>query len=479
MRPAPTHRPQDSKFVPPHNLDAEQALLSCILSNNAAYENVRELVAAGDFYHGVLGRLFQAMASTIDKGMRADSITLRHIFQNDEDFKAAGGANYLAMLAGSYVSIINARDYAGTIAELAMRRRLLRVSADIQQVALSSAAPPEGEAPLLAQAEALVYEIGDKKQTTAAMGMAPLFKETLAAIELAHKNQGKMVGVPSGIKALDKKLGGFMPGDFIILAGRPSMGKTVMGLSLARNGASNGYKTLFHSLEMGRQKIMQRLLARETGIATKRQRMGQLNAREFDLLFEAQEKIEALPLWVDETGGLTVPQLRARALRHKRRFGLDLVVVDYLGLMSPARPRPNPEAEVREISNGLKALAKELSVPLIALAQLNREVEKRDDKRPQMSDLRDSGSLEQDADVVILLYRHEYYLVRDEPRQRPNEKSEAFNVRAERWEKDLENSRNKGEAIIAKNRDDETGFVKMHFDGLRGEYRDLDDGVAV
>lgn len=478
LRPASLAPAQDK----PHNLEAEQALLACLLANNLAFEQAREVVRADDFYNPIFGKIYAAIGETIDAGIRADQITLRALFKNDAEIMQLGGADYLAQLTGHYVSIINARDYATTIAFHATQRRLLNfaceVSAQVREA--NTDAPPGAAEQLIENTETLLYGLAERREAGGgATPMPPLFDQTFAAIEEAHKSAGKSGGISTGIAALDKKLGLLMPGNFVVIAARPSMGKTALGLSVARNVAGMRIGVLFHTMEMSEQEIMQRLIARETGISTERQQKGDLNAQDFDAVVAAGSAIKALPLLVDDSGALTVPVLRARALRALRRHGIRLLVVDYLGLMRPVRERMNKTVEVGEISNGLKALAKELKIPIVALVQLNRALESRDDKRPQLSDLRDSGEIEQDADVVGFLYRDEYYLVRGEPKQRDNETIEHFNLRWENWDKKLEASRNKGDVIIAKRRGGETGIATLHFSGLHCRYSDLENAGAV
>jgi len=472
-------RPAFTNMQPPHNLEAEQALIACILTNNLAFERVRELITHKDFYHPVFGRIYEAMQQSLDAGQRADSVTLRRLFETDEEMSGLGGPDFLAHLAGSYVSIVNAADYGRLIAHYSACRKLQGFALAVVDIAQREEPPAEGPAALMEEVEAQLYHLSDRREVVgSAIAMPPLFDKTLSAIEDAYKHQGKSLGVPTGIKALDHKLGRMMPGNFIVLAGRPSMGKTAAGLSIARNVAGLGFPVLFQTMEMSEDEIMQRLIARETGISAERQQNGKLNSGDFDAVFEAGEGIKKLPLWIDDTARLTVPTLRSRVMRHKRQYGLRLLVIDYLGLMKPTRERQNKTLEIGEISNGLKLLAKELEIPILCLAQLSRANESRDDKRPQLSDLRDSGEIEQDADTVGFVYRDEYYLVKAEPKQRGNETSENFNARCEQWERQVEASRGKGEIIIAKRRNGETGTAKMVFDGLRCQYRDLDEVAA-
>ncbi|HVY12336.1 MAG TPA: replicative DNA helicase [Alphaproteobacteria bacterium] len=470
-RPGPQGQP------PPHNLDAEQALLAALIQRNSAFEDVREVVKPEDFYNGVFARIFQAVGKTIDAGLRADSITLRALFASDQEFMQLGGADYLANLAGCYVSLVNAPSYAQSIAEAAARRKLLAAAEEIRRIALEVEAPPGGAEALLSEAEETIYKLTERSRRIGAAAMPVIFQEALAKIDAAIQNGGKPAGISTGLQALDKKLGSLEPGLLYVLAARPSMGKTALGVTIAANAAKAGHSTLFHSFEMPREAIAMRIVARLTGIpANEQKRLA--NVQQYDQIIEKMEEAKGWALAVDSDEALTITQVRSRAIRHKRRHGLKLLVLDYLSLMRPVQRMQNRNYEIEEITRGLKGLAKELGIPILLLAQLNRETEKRDDKRPTLSDLRDSGAVEQDADVVMFIYRAEHYLTKNPPRRRDNETVEHFNIRYQNWEADVEASRGKGEIIIAKNRDGETGFCTLLFEGWKCLYRDLEEEAS-
>ena len=274
-----------------------------------------------------------------------------------------------------------------------------------------------------------------------------------------------------GLKKLDEILGGFEAGKLYTVAARPAMGKTALGLTFAANAGEQGYKTVFFSLEMERPDIVKRLMARVTHVPANKQR-GNLPAGDFTKLYDTRNSVAKWPIYIDDSSKLKISQIRGRALRQKRRYGLDVIVIDYLGLMAPSDPKLNRNYQIEEITTGLKALAKELKVPVILLAQLNRELEKRDDKRPMLSDLRDSGAVEQDADVVMFIYRHEYYLLRSEPQQKHGESDDKFNDRYQRWTEDVDKSRGRAEVIIAKHRQGECGTIPLRFMGWRCMFTD-------
>lgn len=446
---------------PPHNFDAEQALLAVLLSRNDVYYEIAPICSDADYFHPVLARIFAAISKTIDAGRKADAITLRHHFERDEEFIKTGGSDYLSTLAGIYVSHSNAKDYAQTVHDLATRRRLLEFGHEVQAIALENDVPDPASELLIGKAEKKLYDIAERGAPEAAMHSGAVFDEAFARIEDAYKNGSRKVGISTGIARLDEMLGGgLQQGALYTMAGRPSMGKTAIGLTIAVNAAISGAKTVFYSLEMDRVDIMGRLIARETGIASNYQ-LNNLPQDGMQKIIAAKSTISSWPLYIDHTGRLNFSQLRGRAIRQKRRFGLDLMVIDYLGLMAPSDARINRNYQIEEITTGLKTLAKELRIPILLLCQLNRQLEGRDDKRPTLSDLRDSGSIEQDSDVVMFIYRHEYYLRKADPQRLPNDTDEKFNARYDNWEAALNKAKGKGEIIIGKQRNGECGTVPL------------------
>jgi replicative DNA helicase len=467
--------------TPPHNFEAEQALLGALMLNNRAYDKVSEFLRPEHFAEPGHGRIFHACSKLIERGQMANPVTLKTYLEQDNALNDIGGSEYLAQLAGSVVSIINAGDYARLIFDLHLRRELINLGGDV----VNSAFAPDVETSALdqiGQAEAKLYELATTGQTE---GGFEEFRTILTqAIDLAaaaHKRQGKLSGVPTGLTDLDGKLGGLHPSDLIILAGRPSMGKTALATNIAFNAALSyreelddmgnpksvdGAKVAFFSLEMSSEQLATRILAERATIASHKIRQGELTQDEFERLTIAAQELNRLKLYIDDTPALSISAIRTRARRLKRKEGLGLIIIDYLQLLrGSATQSENRVQEVSEITRGLKALAKELDVPVIALSQLSRAVEQREDKRPQLSDLRESGSIEQDADVVMFVYREQYYLERAEPGHRPEESDEKFNDRHAKWMERCEVVHNTAEVIVAKQRHGPVGTVQLSFLG--------------
>jgi replicative DNA helicase len=483
LRPVPS--PANPARIPPHNLEAEQALLSSILSNNLAYERVGEFLRAEHFYNAVFGKIFSAIATVIERGQKADAITLRHFFSSDPEIQQLGGSDYLAQLAGSYVSIINATDYGHTIHDLYIRRQLVNIGTDTVNDAFDGDVE-ESAITLVEGAEQKLFQLattGDVRGGFIALKDS-LHKARIMA-EAAHKRDSHISGVTTRLNDMDFKLGGLQPSDLIILAGRPSMGKTALATNIAYNAArafldSNGKEggvVGFFSLEMSADQLATRIISEYVGIPSNDIRRGKLTSNQFDDLVEGIKHLERVPLYIDDTPALTVAALRTRARRMKRSaHGLGLIVIDYLQLMqgSGNRRDENRVLEISEITRGLKALAKELNVPVMALSQLSRAVEQREDKRPQLSDLRESGSIEQDADVVLFVFREEYYLSRTEPAQLPTETRDRFQARFQEWEQKKQSKQNLAEVIIAKQRHGPIGTVELHFEGQFTRFSNLE-----
>ncbi|MHA1600442.1 MAG: replicative DNA helicase [Alphaproteobacteria bacterium] len=479
----------DSFRHPPVNYEAEQALLGAILANNRAYEKVADFLRPDHFADGAHGRIYEACGKLIERGQVANAVTLKNLFEQDEALAEVGGAQYLAKLQSSYVTIINASDYGRTVHDLFLRRELIALGEDVVNDAfeqdLDVTATNQIEV-----AEQKLYNLAEIGQSD---GGLRTFKsaviEAIAMTEAALKRDSHVSGVSSGFRDLDKLLGGLHQSDLVILAGRPSMGKTALATNIAYNAASSRRResapdgtpievpevVAFFSLEMSTEQLATRIISEQAHVRSDSMRRGEIHDAEFDRVFEASRALHTLPLFIDDTPALSIPALRTRARRLKRQHGLSLIVVDYLQLMQgpPGMRNDNRVQEVSEITRGLKAVAKELNVPVIALSQLSRQTEQRDDKRPQLSDLRESGSIEQDADVVIFLYREEYYLARERPTQRPSESGERFGERQSGYDERLEQSRNKAEVIIAKQRHGPIGTVELHFQGEFTQFNDL------
>jgi replicative DNA helicase len=454
----------------PHNFEAEQALLGSILMNNAAYQRVAEFLHADHFADPLHGKLFGAVAKLIDRGQTVNALSLKTYAESDLDLKAVGGTAYLAGMVAASVHALDAAAIGQAIRDLAIRRRLIVVANE----AMATAYAPEPHLTAANQIEGLERELyGLAGGATSAGGFwqfNQLLTRTVQTAEAAHARVGKLTGVATGLSALDRLLGGLHKSDLIVLAGRPSMGKTALATNIAFAAAQahraepgedgqlrtvNGAHVGFFSLEMSGEQLVTRILAEQAGVPSERVRRGQLSNPEMDRLLAVSTSLEGLPLHVDEAPALSIAGLRARARRLKRQRGLDLIVVDYLQLCESAR-KDGRVQEVSEITRGLKTLAKELDVPVLALSQLSRKVEDRADKRPQLSDLRDSGSIEQDADVVMFVYREEYYLERG---------SDADRAR-------LASVAGLAEVHIAKQRHGPTGIAYLRFDGPTTRFSD-------
>lgn len=457
---------------PPSNADAEQALLGCILFDNSAFERLPDGFAATDFHDPFHGRLFAAMATAIHKGQLAEPITLMEQFRRDPAFEEIGGLRFLADLVDRAPPASHAADYARVIHDLAIRRELIRIGGDIStQAAQDTDTVPRA---MIEQAEAALYSIAETGRASSGdVTFAEALTGAVAMAAEAYSRPGGLSGLSTGLIDVDKLLGGLHPSDLIILAARPSMGKSALATNIAFNVAKNyvfepqpdgSRKTVsggiveFFQLEMSAEQLGMRLLAEVSGTPSDRVRRGDINALEFGQIRDAALEIQDAPLFIDDTGGLPIAQLCARARRRKRLAGLDLIVVDYLQLVTGSGSssyQANRTQEVGEISQALKALAKELSVPVLACAQLSRQVESREDKKPRLADLRESGSIEQDADVVMFLYREAYYLSRSEPREGTAEHIA--------WQDEMEACKHKADLIVGKQRHGPIGTVKLHF----------------
>jgi len=456
----------------PHNLEAEQALLGAILVNNDAADKVSGFLEPAHFFEAVHARIYEAATSLIRAGKLASPVTLKTYFERDETLSEIGGTAYLARLAAAATTIINAEEYARTIYELATRRRLIEVGTDIVNESYDT--PVELQArDLIERAEQALYELAE--QGKYGQGFQPFGTALTESVDMAaaaYQRDGGLSGISTGLKDLDERLGGLQPSDLVILAGRPAMGKSSLATNIAYAVAEayeaehradgttkvlNGGVVAFFSLEMSAEQLATRIISEQAEISSEKIRRGKISEDEFHRIVEVSQALQSLPLYIDATGGLTIAQVAARARRLKRQRGLGLVVVDYLQLLagSSRRAAEGRVQEVSEITTGLKALAKELNVPILALSQLSRQVEARDDKRPQLADLRESGSIEQDADVVMFIYREEYYLGRKEPRPNTPEHLE--------WQDQMDQVTGVTEVIIGKQRHGPTGTVELQF----------------
>jgi len=451
----------------PHNLEAEQALLGAILVNNEAIDRVSSFLKPEHFYDQLHARIYAAAAKLILGGKRATPITLKTFFQADPPAGELSIPQYLGRLAANATTIINAEDYGRTVYDLAIRRRLVQIGETMVHTAYDSPidAPPSVQ---IEEAEQRLFELAETGKYGG--GFEPFVSALTTAIDMANNalmRDGGLSGMPTGFVDLDHKMGGLQSSDLIILAGRPAMGKTALATNIAyhvaqslnsnNNSENPGGVVGFFSLEMSAEQLATRILSEQSEIASNEIRRGQISNRQFDRIVEVSQELQHLPLYIDQSGGITVAQLAARARRLKRQRGLTMIVIDYLQLLSGSsrRAQDGRVQEVTEITTGLKALAKELHVPILALSQLSRQVEQRDDKRPLLSDLRESGSIEQDADVVLFVFREEYYGVRDQPPENTPEHKQ--------WQEKMADITGKAEVIIGKQRHGPTGTVHLQF----------------
>lgn len=461
--------------VIPHNTEVEQALLGALLVNNRSLEKVSEYLKPEHFYTPIHGRIYEAISKFVERGQDASPITLRQYFEAEQELSAVGGGQYLADLAAHIVSVVNVEDYGRTIYEMHLRRALVALGEDVVNDAyardIDSTASQQIE-----QAEKRLFDLataGDYKSGPVAFG-ASLVK-VMEQAQLAYQREGSITGVTTGLIDMDRKMGGLQNSDLIIVAARPAMGKSALAANIALNaaraymhsGGKEGAPALIFNMEMSAEQVSARILADLTCVSSDKIRRGELKDTDFMKFAEASNEMSRVPLYIDDTPGLTVSAIRTRARRLKRQHGLGLIIIDYLQLITGGGRggSENRVQEVSEITRGLKILAKELQVPVVALSQLSRAVENRDNKRPMLADLRESGSIEQDADIVMFIYRDEYYLEKDMPAQKPEENSEKFAARYDEWQKRLEAAHNVAEVIIAKQRHGPIGTIKLHFEG--------------
>ena len=469
----------------PHNIEAEQSLLGAILVNNDAFYRVSDFLEPKHFFEPLHQTIFETAGSLIRMGKVATPVTLKTFLPAETDIGGMTVGQYLARLAAEATTIINAQDYGRTIYELSLRRDLIRIGEDMVNVAYDA---PVDFAPRaqIEDAERQLYELAESGRYDG--GFQRFSQALTVAVDIAAKafqRDGKLSGIATGLRDLDTKMGGLQHSDLIIVAGRPGMGKTSLATNIAYNvarayvgevqadgttKAANGGVVGFFSCEMSAEQLATRIIAERTGIPSSQIRRGGISEGDFEKIRDYAIELQSLPFYVDETGGLSIAQLMARARRLKRQKGLDLIVIDYIQLLSGSGKRSSDSRvqEITEITTSLKALAKELNVPIIALSQLSRQVESRDDKRPQLSDLRESGSIEQDADVVMFVFREEYYLAMKEPRPGTEEHA--------KWMQDMERALGRAEVIIGKQRHGPTGTVELHFDASVTRFGDLAQG---
>ncbi len=471
---------------PPANLEAEQALLGALLANNKAFERVSEFLLPEHFADPVHARIYEVVRRRIEAGQLADAVTLRAEFEHSGLLAEVGGTAYLAQLLAATVGIINAGEYGRAIHDAWLRRQLI----DHGEVVVNRAFGAEPDLAARDQLEAAEQALYDLATRGATDGGFLSFERALAqaieSAERAFRRTGHVSGLTTGLRDLDAKTGGLHASDLIVLAGRPGMGKTSLAVCiavgaaralLAASGGQGRKPTVaIFSLEMSAEQLATRVLAERARISGDRIRRGEIGQRDFDRFVSVSREIGSLPLEIDDTPAITLSALRTRARRLKRTRGLALLIIDYLQLMRPAagtRPE-NRVLEISQITQGLKAIAKELEVPVLALSQLSRAVENREDKRPQLADLRESGTIEQDADSVMFIYRDEYYLTQRAPKQMSFESVDRFQEATEKWQQDMDRVHNRAELFLAKQRHGPTGKIDLYFEAEFTRFADLD-----
>jgi replicative DNA helicase len=482
--------PEQSYRTAPQNVEAEQALLGAILVNNEAFYRVSDFLEPQHFFEPIHRVIFEVASQLIRANKVATPVTIKTFLPSDLAIGDINLAQYLARLAAEATTIINAEDYGRTVYDLAIRRSLISIGEDMVNVAYDAAVdqPPKVQ---IEETEKRLFDLAEKGQYGSGF---EAFDHALAtAIDMAsnaYTRDGHLSGMATGLADLDRLMGGLQSSDLVIVAGRPGMGKTAFATNVAFNIARawageiqpdgsmktvNGGIVGFFSLEMSSEQLATRIVAEQARVPSSNIRRGRIDEREFERIVDAAREIQKVPLYVDQTGGLTIAQLAARARRLKRQRGLDLLVVDYIQLLhaSNRRGSDNRVQEVTEITNNLKALAKELNVPILAVSQLSRQVENRDDKRPQLADLRESGSIEQDADVVLFVFREEYYLRNKEPKPGTTEYLQ--------WQDQMSTVHGVAEVIIGKQRHGPTGTVRLHFEDSLTRFSNLagDDSLPV
>lgn len=475
----------------PKNIEAEQALLGAILANNKAFEKVADFLSPKHFADPVHAKIFEVMSSLMMRDRSADVITLKNYFEQQGTLNDVGGINYLVRLADSASPMTNVEYYGRFIYDKYLRRELVNTGYEIVNNAMTESADLTATEQI-EDAEQQLFNLADAGDAKGDfLAFSDALSSTLGSIERAFAREDKLSGLPTGFEKLDKRLGGLTKSNLIIIAGRPAMGKTALATNIAYNVAEfmSREKNLddkdkgvaFFSLEMSSEELTARVLSTVTQTPGQNMRTGELNNAEFTRIAAAVRELENIPLYIDDSPGLTINAIRTRARRLKRTKGLGLIVIDYIQLIagSTKRGEANRVQELSEISRGLKILAKELDVPVIALSQLNRGVESRDDKRPLMSDLRESGSIEQDADVVMFVFRENYYIHNEEPKQKQNETAEHLQQRIADWQKRDRETMNLAEVIIGKQRHGPVGTVKLFWNGQYAQFGNLANEEAL
>ncbi len=482
LRPVQTETAEQAQL--PQNIEAEQALLGALMIDNRLVEDVQLKLRPDHFFDPFHGRIYEAIQRIVDRNMVANPVTLRPLFDADPDLAAHGGPGYLAELTQNSAAMIATTDFAQQIYDLALLRELIRVGREMVTSAtdISQFVDPESK---IQEAEMALYKVAEQGEV--AGSVKDFHQSATLAVQMAEralKSGGHLSGITTGLESLNAKLGGLHRSDLVILAGRPAMGKTALATNIAFNAAqrlmrdkdfgtsateSSGAGVAFFSLEMSADQLATRILAEQSGVSGENLRMGKISQQEFRNLARAAAELQDLPLYIDDTPGLTIAALRTRARRLKRQKGIGFIVVDYLQLLQGSKTQGGDSRvqEISEITRGLKTLAKELNVPVLALSQLSRAVEQREDKRPQLADLRESGTIEQDSDIVLFVFREEYYHMQ----KKPEDGSEKFQA----WLEKAQRIDGRAEVIVAKQRHGATGIVPLAFHKMITKFADLAD----
>jgi replicative DNA helicase len=461
----------------PMNIGAEQALLGAILSNNLALERVENFLEPEHFSSKINALIFKTLKKLISNDQVADLNTLKVFLENDPDFISNGGISYLLKISENSISIINSKQYGELIYDLFIRRKLINLGTNLINDSYDNFEDKNSDI-IIENTESNLYNLtSDGDTQKGPKQFDNILSLTIDYAEKAYKKSSDVIGLKTGLNDFDKKIGGLHKSDLIIIAGRPSMGKTAFATNIASNicnGKNNDNKTnvLFFSLEMSSEQLATRVISELSQISSEGIRTGNLSKTDFEKIIVASEQLKNLSLFIDDSPALTISSIRTRSRRLKRKFGLDLIIIDYLQLITGESKNSNDNRvkEISDITRGLKAIAKELNIPVVALSQLSRKVEEREEKRPQLADLRESGSIEQDADLVVFLYREEYYLARTEPPEGTEKHA--------MWTSKMEKVHNIAEAIVAKHRHGPISRVKLHFNATSTKFSDLADSSS-
>ena len=453
----------------PNNIQAEQSIIGSILISNELFDEINMIITSKNFYDPMHQKIYGAIEKLIYSGMLANPITLKNYFDNEKD--SLNIPDYLVKITRFSSAARQTIEYSKLVYDLYVKRELIKLSENIIDTAKLNDLDQDAQT-IIENSEKSLFDLAEKGSFASSLvKFDEAMRLTIEMASNAYKNEEGIVGVPTGLRDLDDRLGGLHKSDLIIIAGRPSMGKTALATNIAFNAAKKIQLDVkkstiaFFSLEMSSEQLSTRILAEQSRIKSNDIRRGRISEEEFDKFIETSKNIAELPLYIDETPAISIAALSNRARRIKRLYGLELVVVDYIQLMRASNFKEGRVQEISEITQGLKALAKELSVPVVALSQLSRAVEQRDDKKPQLADLRESGSIEQDADVVMFVYREAYYLERKEPRPATVEHAE--------WQAKMNEISNLAEIIIGKQRHGPTGIISLEFEAMFTKFKDI------